>query len=220
MDSLEYILNKFSLRKQFEEIEKYKMPIEIVNFGRDQLAELFRELALTSGAEIGVEQGVYSKILLEANPRLQLYAIDAWKSYRGYRDHTSQRKLDDFYQITKDRLKQFNHRCNILRGFSLDLVKQFGDESLDFVYIDSNHNYYNTVADIHHWIKKVKIGGIISGHDYTKYKDANVNIHVVQAVQGYTDAYRIKPWFVLGSNAEVPGQIRDKARSWMWVRMK
>jgi hypothetical protein len=116
MDSLEYILNKFSLRKQFEEIEKYKMPIEIVNFGRDQLAELFRELALTSGAEIGVEQGVYSKILLEANPRLQLYAIDAWKSYRGYRDHTSQRKLDDFYQITKDRLKQFNHRCNILRG--------------------------------------------------------------------------------------------------------
>ena len=35
---------------------------------RDTLAELFGELGFTSGAEIGVQRGRYSRKLLELNP--------------------------------------------------------------------------------------------------------------------------------------------------------
>ena len=45
-----------------------------------------------------------------------------------------------------------------------------------------------------------------------------MNIHVKQVVIAYTDAYFIKPWFVLGAYEEIPGQIRDNSRSWMWVK--
>ncbi len=190
------------------------MPIEIPNFGRDNLATLFAELGFKTGAEIGVEAGIYSEILLK-NSGSKLYSIDPWKAYTGFRDYTVQDKLDSLYKETKTRLAPYN--SEIIRKFSMDAVKDFADNSLDFVYIDGNHSFLNIANDIVEWSKKVKVGGIISGHDYVKHKP-HMKIHVKQVVIAYTDAYCIKPWFVLGSYAEIPGQIRDNSRSWMWVK--
>jgi hypothetical protein len=41
---------------------------------------------------------------------------------------------------------------------------------------------------------------------------------VKYVLQGYTEAYRIKPWFVLGAKQADDGEIRDRWRSWMWVK--
>lgn len=215
MDTLKYISEKFNIDFYHQ---AYKIPIEIPNFGRDQLAELFEELNFNLGAEIGVESGEYSRILLEANPNLYLFSIDAWKSHRAYRDHTRQSKLDKFYENTVAALSPFGERSHIIRRFSMDALELFKDNSLDFVYIDANHKFVEVANDVHHWLKKVRPGGILAGHDYTKYKNQEAEIHVHQVINGYTDAYRIRPWFVLGTNAEIPGQIRDKARSWMFVK--
>jgi SAM-dependent methyltransferase len=207
--TIEYILKRFNL-------EYAKPPIEIPNFGRDQLADLFAELNFKVGVEIGVESGKYSEILCKANPNLSLFSVDAWKAYRGYRDHTRQEKLNGFYENTVKRLAPYP-KCTVVRKFSLDAVKDFEDNSIDFVYIDGNHNFYNCTADIYHWSRKVRPGGIISGHDYARHK-GKVDIHVVDVVNAYTRAYDIKPWFILGTNAEIPGEIRDPIRSWMWVK--
>lgn len=211
MSTLNYILKKFNIGLT----DKTPMPVQIPNFGRNQLAQLFVELGFNTGAEIGVEQGEYSEILCLANPKLKLYAIDPWKAYRDYRDHTRQSKLDRFYETTKTRLAPYN--CEIIRKFSLDAVRDFPNRSLDFVYIDANHNFQNVTNDIVEWSKKVKINGIISGHDYYKQKYKS-QYHVWYVVNALTDAYRIKPWFVLGSKLVLKGQIRDKPRSWMWIK--
>ena len=192
------------------------MPIEIPNFGRDNLASLFAELGFKSGAEIGVETGAYSEILLKNNPGLKLYSIDPWKAYEGFRDYTVQDKLDSLYKESKARLAPYPN-SKIIRKFSMDAVKDFADSSLDFVYIDGNHSFLNIANDIVEWSKKIRTGGIISGHDYVRHRP-HMNIHVKQVVNAYTDAYSVKPWFVLGSYEEIPGQIRDNSRSWMWVK--
>lgn len=194
------------------------MPIEIPDFGRDQLASLFSELGFTSGAEIGVEQGEYSEVLLSKNPKLFLYLIDSWKAYRGYRDHTRQEKLDKFYQTTQQRLNPYLNRIKIFKGFSMDVVEGFNDNSLDFVYIDANHDFLHVAEDIHYWSKKVRPGGIVAGHDYVKRKNEAAHVHVRQVLNGYTDAYNIRPWFVLGREEKVEGEIRDMPRSWMFVK--
>ena len=98
----------------------------------------------------------------------------------------------------------------------MDIVKTFEDGSLDFVYIDGNHYFEYVVQDIAFWSKKVRKGGIVSGHDYI-HKRAPTKSHVIQAVNGYVDSYKINPWFLIGSQAKVPGEIRDNSRSWMWV---
>lgn len=211
MSTLDYILKKFNIRFG----RRTLMPIEIPNLGRDNLATLFAELDFKSGAEIGVETGIYSEILLKNNPKLKLYSIDPWKAYAGFRDHTVQDKLDSLYKEAKTRLAPYN--CKIIRKFSMDAVKDFANNSLDFVYIDANHSFLNIASDIVEWSKKVRLGGIISGHDFVKHKQ-HMNIHVKQVVIAYTDAYAIKPWFVLGSYEEIPGQIRDNSRSWMWAK--
>jgi len=40
------------------------------------------------------------------------------------------------------------------------------DESLDFVFIDANHAYADTKELILAYLPKVKMGGVIAGHDY------------------------------------------------------
>jgi len=210
MDTLDYILNKFKLT-----LSEHSYT-EIPNVGRDNMAELFGELGFKVGAEIGIEQGLYSEILCKGNPGVKLYCVDAWLAYPGYRDHVSQERLETFFENTKERLSPYN--VEYIRKYSMDAVKDIPDESLDFVYIDANHELPWVIDDIYHWDKKVKPGGIISGHDYYESKRTYTKCHVKYAVDCYTRAFRVKPWFIWGAQAKTPGTIRDSSRSWMWVK--
>ncbi|MCK9351250.1 MAG: class I SAM-dependent methyltransferase [Candidatus Paceibacterota bacterium] len=125
---------------------------------RKDLAKLFTGI----GAEIGVERAMFSKHIAQTSDLL--YCVDAWDLTPGYRDHVSKERLDDFFKETKERMKNFN--CKFVRKLSMDAVKDFKDGSLDFVYIDANHSYESAKEDIREWSKKVKKGGIVSGHDY------------------------------------------------------
>lgn len=43
---------------------------------------------------------------------------------------------------------------------------KFPDQWADFVFIDASHKYEQTKADIRLWFRKVRVGGILAGHDY------------------------------------------------------
>lgn len=206
MDTLNIIAKRYNIRL------RQKSPIEIPNVGRNQLAELFNVLGFKVGAEIGVYKGEYSEILCKTNPGVELYCIDSWVNYDGF--HL--RDMDTAKQEAEERLKPYN--VHILHMTSSAAAKQIPDGSLDFVYIDGNHEFVYVCQDLHYWNKKVRPGGIVAGHDYFKLVKPSSNMHVISAVNGFTDAYKIRPWFILGTKAIVPGQIRDDHRSWMWVR--
>lgn len=209
MDALTYLRAKFGIPAHATS------PIEIPHVKRDpDLCRLFHLLGYQVGVEVGVEQGLFSEALCRENPGVRLYCVDAWRAYRGYRDHVDQEKLNGFYEATQRRLAPY--RATLIREFSLDAVKDFQDGELDFVYIDGNHSFENVAMDIAAWSRKVRVGGIIAGHDYAKYQLPNM-IHVVQAVNGYIDAYEIDPWFLLGKQSKTEDPDRDKARSWFWV---
>ena len=40
------------------------------------------------------------------------------------------------------------------------------DDSCDFIYVDGDHSYAGCLADIKAYWPKVKVGGIMAGHDY------------------------------------------------------
>lgn len=214
MNTFDYLVTKYKL-------DIKSSYIEIPNVTRNELAVMIRELGFTEGAEIGVERGIFSEILIKDNPQLHLYSIDAWTAYKGYRDHVSQYKMDDLYAEAKKRLAPYN--CTVIKGFSVDVAKTFKDESLDFVYIDGNHEFTQVVNDIAAWERKVKVGGIVAGHDYIKRKDNGYLMHVIPAVHGYMEAYSIAPLFVLGrkhakSNTDPEFELRDNTRSWFYVK--
>lgn len=204
-------------------IEKYHLAwgekiIEIPNTNRSTFTHLLAEMGMNVGVEMGVECGLYSEELCKANPNIDLYSVDAWTAYKGYRDHVSQEKLDEFKEITIKRLAPYH--ATVIKGFSMDVVKQFKDESLDFVYIDGNHEYQATVNDIAEWQKKVRVGGIVAGHDYILRVDNGYLMHVPMAVNGWCESYHIAPLFILGAKTDQkpPIGIRDSARSWFYVK--
>jgi hypothetical protein len=57
---------------------------------------------------------------------------------------------------------------SVLKSPSLAAAKQFEDASLDFVYLDACHEEASVAADIKAWLPKVKVGGVLCGHDFTR----------------------------------------------------
>ena len=206
MNALDHIIKKYNLNQEAD------LPIEIPDVGKNDLAYLFHELDFKTGAEIGLAEGNYSIKLCEANPQMKIYGIDAWKLYGTYADYSA-KKLDFLYRKVKDQLGSFpNHE--IIKEFSMEAVKKFADDSLDFVYIDANHAEPYITQDIIEWSKKVRSGGIVSGHDYFNGK----GFDVIKAVNRYTKYNNIKPWFVLGLGVKIQGTVRDTSRSWFWIK--
>lgn len=194
-------------------------PTVIPDAGRDDLACLFAELDFEIGVEVGVERGLYSEVLCRENPQATVYGVDPWRSYRNYRDHVSQGKLDGFLESTRRRMKPYPD-YKILRELSLDAAKYFNDGQLDFVYIDGNHTLPFVINDMIEWSRKVRVGGIVSGHDYRESRRVVTQNHVVYAVECFVKSYRLRPWFLWGSKAVLAGETRDSNRSWMWVKIR
>jgi hypothetical protein len=71
------------------------------------------------------------------------------------------------------------------------------------------------MADILFWLRKVKLGGIISGHDYFYNNQRQSNIaKVTSAVNDYARIHKIQ-FFITDKTSELPG---DKFPSWFFVK--
>lgn len=119
-----------------------------------------------TGAEIGVASGDNAKNILEQLNIQLLYLIDLWEPYSGYserRDHSSE------YEEMLKKLSKHKDRLKILRMKSSEAVDNIEDESLDFVYIDANHNYEYVKEDLYNYWRKLKRGGVLAGHDFNWY---------------------------------------------------
>lgn len=194
-----------------------RMPIEIPNATRADLATFLAQQGFSVGAEIGVQHGEYSEMLCKANPALRLKGIDPYSVRADYDDgrHT-QADFDAFRTDAVARLRPYG--VDLIRETSMSALETVLDVSLDFVYVDGHHNFQNVTNDLCEWTRKVRIGGIIAGDDYYKTKSHADGLHVQHVVDAFTDAYGIRPWFVLGRKVSAPGETRDRHRSFFWVR--
>lgn len=167
---------------------------------RNILATIFKECGFTRGAEVGVEEGKFSRFLCDNVPGLSMLCVDPWRAY-----HTnSQEREDRMYSNTVTNLQ--GRSVTIMRKTSLEASLEVADASLDFVYIDALHDFDGVMMDIILWGPKVRSGGIISGHDYVNY----YSFGVIQAVRAYVEAHRIGDWYV--TTESIP--------SWLFVKNK
>lgn len=169
---------------------------------RNHLAELFGELGYMTGAEVGVRTGGYSKVLLDNNPNVKLFCIDPWKAYQ----RVTQEAQDGYLKKCVDKLSVYGERVSIMRMTSMEAFLQIPDDSLDFVYLDGCHEFDHIMMDLIMWSRKVRYGGIVSGHDYYNFYQSGV----ISAVNTYTYSHGISQWYV----------TRELEPSFFWVRPK
>jgi hypothetical protein len=134
-------------------------------------------------AEVGVDEGKFSeKILAVTEPRV-LHLIDPW---------ASKRYGDGKMKVVGDRFKAeiAAGRVVVHRGRGIEVLKEFGDGTFDWVYLDASHRYRDTLEELELCRLKVKPGGLIAGHDYTagNVKRA-IRYGVVEAVNEVCNKY-------------------------------
>lgn len=209
--TLEYILAKYNLPNKGE-------PIEIPNVGRIDFIRWIKELGFKRGAEVGVERAEFSREICENNMQLTMYGIDPYEKYEEYREYSGQEEMDGIWDwanyVMRDHVSK--GRFTFIRKRSMDALADIPDESLDFVYIDGNHEGDYPINDIAEWAKKVRKGGMVAGHDYVRVKV--LNFTVKDALEQYTKEHNINPWFVLGTYMVRSREIRDNSRSWMFIK--
>lgn len=216
--TLEYLEKRFAA-------DIHSPIVRLTQVNRTMLASVFHELSFTVGAEIGVAEGVYSEILLKNIPDLTLHLVDPWETYPGFYED---KNLPNMYNELERRLT--GHSAVFHKCMSMDAVKEFSDNSLDFVFIDASHDFKNVACDISEWSKKVRPGGIVFGHDYKfhgeyvqKYEHHPPKLrHAIEVkivADAYRDAKRIRPWFEIYPEILDPNFGRDNP-CFMFVRQE
>lgn len=154
---------------------------------------MLKERGAKRGVEVGTDHGKYAQQLCEGIPDLELYCVDPYKAYTEGEITHSQEEVDQIYKEAQRRT--LHNNCLIIRKTSMEAVQDIPYNSLDFVFIDGNHEYDYVLEDITEWTKRVKAGGIVCGHDYKL--DAINKYGVIEAVNKYVHDNNIAPWFIL-----------------------
>lgn len=134
-------------------------------------------------AEIGVNQGDFSRQILDITQPDKLVLIDIWSSRRYH---------GGLFDIVRDRFASelSSGRVEIIRALSVDGIAQCPDCSFDWVYLDTDHTYSTTRRELELLRPKMKPGGIIAGHDYIvgNWNEGH-RYGVIEAVREFCLAY-------------------------------
>jgi hypothetical protein len=183
--------------------------------------ELINALGITNGAEIGVDGAGFSEHILSKTAMTKYYCIDTWMNNFGsgvkMRKSTFDADGDARYQEAQDRLNEFGDRALFMRESSMEAVTNFADNSLDYVYIDGDHSLEGIYDDITSWTSKVRIGGIVAGHDYKDGPGSGIKDffgeQLPYRIKGVTDDYCRRHGFKLNT-------VGGLTLSWYFVKNK
>ena len=115
------------------------------------------------GVEIGVAGGDNSKSMLKNLNMKMLYLVDPYMMYEdGVTTHSSE--FIAGFRIVCETLAILPN-VTFIQKKSEDSTKEIPN-GLDFVYIDGNHSYESVKRDIGLYYPKVRVGGLIGGHDF------------------------------------------------------
>jgi len=171
---------------------------------RDDVGALLRKLNLTIGIEVGTQNGLFTRSLLETWQTAEVYIqVDVWQKQQStYRDTAN---VEDDLQQRRQRWSCSNGLDMQAAGFVKSLVQCQGtstecagylpDDSLDFVYVDARHDRKGVLDDMKVYWPKLRDGGVMSGHDYLfsgedAWKGGLVTFQPVDMEQASND-YRI-----------------------------
>lgn len=159
---------------------------------RKELLELMPKNAVV--AELGVDEGSFSEMIVSITHPSKFHIVDFWGSKR-YNVLKREKVEKKFAQQLKDGSVQIN------LGLSTSVVNDFPADYFDWIYIDTDHGYKVTHEELEAYKDKVKVNGIIAGHDYIIGNwDGVVRYGVIEAVHEFCLKY---DWEIIYLTAEL-----------------
>ena len=142
----------------------------------------------TQGLELGVWVGVTTFWLMK-NTNVNMTCVDAWEVQEDNPEYdwqfnkkprwkdgkltveefTNDNQAWDHNKNEKhfrDNAKPWGDRITIIKGRSLAIIDQIPNDSMDFIFHDSDHSYPFVKNEIEAYLPKLKSGGYCMGDDY------------------------------------------------------
>lgn len=175
--------------------------IEAIRSTNDQPAILKDRRALYESlppcqvaCEIGVASGRNAEAIYQACDPRELHLIDLWANrqdvprWTDVTDAKHRKALAQCQQRFADPIRE--GRIFLHQGRSVPILQAFSGHYFDFAYVDGDHTYQGTLADLKQCARVVHPGGFIAGHDYvnaaTSKWAASGQYGVVEAVRDFT----------------------------------
>lgn len=141
----------------------------------DVLASFMTEQGYKTFVEVGCKEGRTTGHILKNVPDARVIAIDPWMQQEASADKTKETYAGwDFEDIERQfwaNVGEENRdtRCTMFRCTSEDATHIDTcdvDGEFDLIFIDALHDYEHVKQDISLWWPKVRLGGILAGHDF------------------------------------------------------
>ena len=136
------------------------------------------------GCWLGKSSCYLGKKIKDSGKKIKLFCVDIW----DYVDddpyyHPFKNKYPDLLSIFNTHVNQLGLSEYIfpIQGASVNVAQTFHLESVDFIFIDGNHNAPYINDDLTMWYPILKNGGFIAGHDYQD------SVDVQKAVNSFFD---------------------------------
>lgn len=121
------------------------------------------------GSWCGKSACFMAELIKESGKKIKFDCVDTWLGTQNEAAHAD--LIADFggdlYKVFLDNMEKAGVKdiVNPIRSDSLNACYNYERQSLDFVFIDADHE--NCFQDAARWYSRVKVGGIIAGHDIT-----------------------------------------------------
>ncbi|CEL92384.1 unnamed protein product [Vitrella brassicaformis CCMP3155] len=161
---------------------------------RADLGDVLERENKTVGVELGVQRGTvrlsdctdvtpalvsgeFAAEVLSRWPKCRkYYLVDLWTHQDNYNDtaNVATDAQEAYMNEAKDKLRHWQDKTVWMRMLTSDAAREIPDNSVDFVYIDARHDYCGVSEDLSLYWPKLRVGGIMAGHDYltdTEMKD-------------------------------------------------
>ncbi len=147
----------------------------------DVLASFMKEQGYKRFVEVGCKEGRTTGHILKTIPDSRAVAIDPWIAQAPTSADAETYEDWNFASIEAEFWKNVGgdgNRVEMLRMTSEQAVRsfdhdsRFGSEKMggytyaDLIFIDARHDYDSVREDIRLWWPRVRVGGILAGHDF------------------------------------------------------
>lgn len=123
----------------------------------------------THVAEVGVWKGEFAAAILSACTSVSTYyMLDPWRHLDDWNKpaNVSAAAFEAIYAEAMSRTEFAAARRRVLRGTTLEMIDEIGDQTLDFAYIDGDHTLKGVSTDLIAIRPKMRAGGFVAGDDF------------------------------------------------------
>lgn len=118
---------------------------------------------------------------------IAFFSVDHWGGTPGESAHDTDADVQGgtLYEAFMRNTDPVRRYVRPIRSETVAAARQFGDQTVDFLYVDADHTFAGVTRDLDAWWPKLKPGAVMAGDDWCFYEPGTDRLGVREAVMAF-----------------------------------